>query len=356
MTWQFYRDTTLSVTTDELRALGIRATNGPFTAFLPANKQVRLTLQTKQPSNVSIVVGIPGAGPGGYISKVLRPYGENPAELPSVVINTPAQDFCLLYEFHEGDKIWAQRDSTGVRTATEQVASAEMLSKNMGLRIQWPAYSCNVPDSVGTRAIAGTPVTELGGDRIISDGSRWGQQIINYGFDYDRVGDIGFSRDQVSSALRQSFDTWKGAPISPQFSERNHKPEVVRIGSRDATVTAKLQIRCSWPPESHSCTLSHQGTASFDGKLAHAVPLSGVLTGSQSEAGGICFNKGIPWGLNGEPDRFDFISVAIHEIGHALGLGHSQNPSSVMFPNIGVGEKMRTLADEDKVLIRHLYP
>ncbi len=308
MSWKFFRPDPLGLTRDDFRALGIRAAAGPYTAFIPPNTRVRLTLHTEQPGGVSILVGIPGNGPGGYISKVLRPYGENPAEPPSIVITTPGQDFELLYEFHKGDSVlYAAGIDQGQDTATDRAASVGLLSRDMGLRIEWPADSCNVPSNVGTRAVAGTPLTQLQGDRIISDGSRWNQPIINYGFDYDRVSDIGFTRDQVSNALRQAFDAWARAPISPQFSERNHKPEVVRIGSRDTTVTAKLQIRCSWPSGTHAGTFSHQGSSSFDiGDTAHAIFPVGVVIGRHADFGGVCFNQQVRWGLNGEAGQTRF--------------------------------------------------
>lgn len=49
-----------------------------------------------------------------------------------------------------------------------------------------------------------------------------------------------------------------------------------------------------------------------------------TLTGEIVEAG-IYFNSFFPWSVaqNGEPGRFDVESIALHELGHLFGLGHS---------------------------------
>jgi hypothetical protein len=48
------------------------------------------------------------------------------------------------------------------------------------------------------------------------------------------------------------------------------------------------------------------------------------------------------------------LNVAIHEIGHALGLGHSREDNVVMFPFVQNGQ--HTLAEEDIRGILSLYP
>ena len=44
--------------------------------------------------------------------------------------------------------------------------------------------------------------------------------------------------------------------------------------------------------------------------------------------------------------------MALHELGHALGLGHSDNPNDVMYPYLKI---VTGLADGDKAAILSLY-
>ncbi len=46
-------------------------------------------------------------------------------------------------------------------------------------------------------------------------------------------------------------------------------------------------------------------------------------------------------------DKIDFVSIALHELGHTLALGHNLNPGTVMFPSIGVNQFVRIPAQLD---------
>ncbi|KAK4252814.1 hypothetical protein QN277_010962 [Acacia crassicarpa] len=53
---------------------------------------------------------------------------------------------------------------------------------------------------------------------------------------------------------------------------------------------------------------------------------------------------------------YDVVWVGINEIGHLLGLVHSNDPNAVMFPWVEPGKNKRTLAADDIDAIRALYP
>jgi hypothetical protein len=66
-------------------------------------------------------------------------------------------------------------------------------------------------------------------------------------------------------------------------------------------------------------------------------------------AGDMHFNADEPWD---NLQQIDLFSVALHEAGHALGLGHSDKPGAVMYPYYRVNAQ---LADDDIAGIRAIY-
>jgi hypothetical protein len=102
-------------------------------------------------------------------------------------------------------------------------------------------------------------------------------------------------------------------------------------------------------------TGAHGDGEPFDGPLgtlAHAFsPTDGRFHLDAAEA----------WVVDGDVSRssslvaVDLESVAVHEIGHLLGLGHSPVPDAIMYPTIRTGTRKVELVNDDVLGIQSLY-
>ncbi len=64
------------------------------------------------------------------------------------------------------------------------------------------------------------------------------------------------------------------------------------------------------------------------------------------------------WATNPTSGQYDLEGVAVHEFGHALGLGHSASNGATMFPSTGSGQSsinLRSIENDDKAGIQFLY-
>lgn len=137
--------------------------------------------------------------------------------------------------------------------------------------------------------------------------------------------------EMAFQAVREAFDTWEAA-----------------CGIRLEEAPGDGDIRIAWVSGEHSDETIFDGPG---GTLAHA------SDSPTSEVGWVIhFDDGEVWVVwvprRPYPEEIHLPTVALHEIGHALGLPHSDNPGSIMWAEY---TGIRGLAEEDITAARLLY-
>jgi hypothetical protein len=97
-------------------------------------------------------------------------------------------------------------------------------------------------------------------------------------------------------------------------------------------------------------TGAHGDPYTFDGRgriLAHTFYPADVTP--EPLAGDIHIDDDEPWSTKVDPDLY---SVILHEVGHSLGLGHSDRPGSVMYPYY---RRLTGLQPDDVAALQRLY-
>ena len=163
-------------------------------------------------------------------------------------------------------------------------------------------------------------------------------------------------RLQFQSELAQAFMTWENVPTAS-------------IAFEFAGFTAAAPFE-----DDDLSVLGFESEPDMDRVLGATSFIVDVFSGTIIESD-IFFNSIFPWSVSatGDPNRFDLRSVATHEIGHFLGLGHSAigetemrpdggrrvlGSGAVMFP-ISLGRGVvadRVLQPDDIAGVSDLYP
>jgi hypothetical protein len=169
-------------------------------------------------------------------------------------------------------------------------------------------------------------------------GCRWptNQSILVYEFGRettDRPPGVGFGA--VGEAIAIWNDVLARQHIPLQFERRSTQPQT--------------HLSFEWKEVDDDIGLGDLPVAHADLPPACSVLTAGVLPKP------VVFEDNKDWNEGLVGNAFHIISVAVHEIGHVLGLTHDQDPHSVMFANLLPFQNFSTPTSGDEARLLALY-
>lgn len=177
--------------------------------------------------------------------------------------------------------------------------------------------------------------------RYALTGQQWDKDHITYSIMNQYI-PSSLGEERTYDAIRKAFDVWKR--VTPLTFEELPALRSISNSSQAGLADILLLFASGY----------HGDMSLFDGEggsLAHAYyPGPGI-------GGDTHFDADEPWTLdNQNPQGIDLFLVAVHELGHALGLEHSDNPSAIMAPFYQwIHTHNFTLHEDDIKGIQYMY-
>ncbi|HVT92554.1 MAG TPA: matrixin family metalloprotease [Bryobacteraceae bacterium] len=269
-----------------------------------------------------------------------------PVEKISPLIRGSRRDGWFLVEFFpdvERDVARAIVLTEGWRMADNPYLAANHVlvegdGANLQQLAQWDEVSYIFPAS--TDLIEGVPVYHCADDSV---SGVVGQSIplVGDGWDGPGLGAAALSYGFYNITAQLPSKDVRGV-IASAFSQWSHYAAVSFTPVNTPWSNATIGILFATGAHGDGYPFGPAG-----GVLAHTFYPYPV--NPESIAGDMHFNDANSWGLGADIDLF---SVALHEAGHALGLGHSDLPGAVMYPYY---RQVTGLSDEDIAAVLRLY-
>lgn len=146
--------------------------------------------------------------------------------------------------------------------------------------------------------------------------------------------------DQTQSILEASFQAWEDVDCATIGFDFDEITDQIVTTSDDTNLMVWRTSLSDWP----------YGFGAL-GVTGAWFSMSGIVDAD------IEFNSvNYEWSDNGQGGSIDLQSVATHEIGHLLGLDHTDAIGAVMFPTYSGGTSQRVLTSDDISGVCFLYP
>ncbi|KAM4628411.1 matrix metalloproteinase-20 [Polymixia lowei] len=157
---------------------------------------------------------------------------------------------------------------------------------------------------------------------------KWNKETITYTI---KKPTPDLKRKDVENSFRSALKIWSDmVPLT--FLRVNHD---------------KADIVFSFTRRTHGDFFPFDGPK---GVLAHA------FEPGEGMGGDVHFDEDETWTIGKQNKGYNLFTVAAHELGHSLGLSHSRDPSSLMYPNYKYLDSAHyTLPNDDVIGIQTLY-
>ncbi len=235
----------------------------------------------------------------------------------------PVQDFLQRFGYLKADSFRAGQlddptaEGLGLYQRRHGLAPTGVFDEQT--RAQMAQHRCGMPD--------------LDSGVAFSTRCSWPNPNLTFAFE-DGTNDVGGNGE--FQAMRNAFNTWvAAAPLTFTEVGRTQNPDVA----------------IDWRPA------NDPDHSMVGGVLAHAdfPPGCGVVTNSLPKP--VHFDDSEhQWVVGAVANGFDVETVGLHELGHILGLQHSDVAGSVMFASVSSNFTKRVLTADDLGGIRELYP